>query len=366
MPSNGVRPVHDFETWYDEVMVGGDLDRLERRWKNVRTLAAEADPSHVDTLLTVALGHEVPVERLGAIKTYFKDDEEDNNREPNDRELQILSGSVLAYVLDRDDEIAAYAALTISTASMVGARPYDLPMNLTQLAEYALVRISELNRARPDLRSISTISPISFTETKAKLDEQPDVGGMAAALEVYATEVNRGFEALRNEVSAINTKNEKFLAVQDEELNLLWWIIGGYCSDLGKSFRDISENARALVLGSELAGMTSFLPGPPSIKAMLCRAGLSPEIAIPIPKAVNACSSEWLNSVINRQSGNSPLFEPIHLAIYRKLESNDDTSWIEGWTTECNLDKELAFSITDIGWLFYCECLIQGVNGRTG
>lgn len=366
MPNDSVATVSEqFAAWYADVSFGEDPNRLEQRWKGVCTLVEQADESHVDTLIAIALGGAVSTESLGKIRGYFTDEEGHSDKDCSDRELQILGGSALACALDRDDEIAAYAALAITTANMAGVRVFDLPIDLRAMAHYALTRISEVNRGRLDAGStLPTLPRISFAEAKAKLEEQPNVTGMSAALEVYATAVNQAFDRLSKEMLAIDKRNNRLLAVQDEELNILWWIVSGYSNDLGKSFRDVPSSAQPLIFAKELADITSSLPGPPSVKGILCRAGLSTSVAITIPKAVNACSSDWLNGVLSRQSDSSALLEPIHLAIYRRLESNDDNSWIEGWAAACNVDPQRVFSIADIGWLFYCECLIPRGNGR--
>jgi len=365
MPNDSaVRMREQFAAWYSDVSLGEDSERVERRWEGVYTLAAQADMSYVDCLIALAFGRAVSAESLDKILGHFADDSLDQGR--IERELQILSGSALALALDRNDEIAAYAAVAITTASMTGVRIYDLPMNLPAMADHARVRISEMNRARTDANSISPNLPlISLAEAKAKLEEQPNPTGMAAALELCATAVSQAFNTLSKELLAISQKNHRFWAIQDEELNLLWWIIGGYSSDLDKFFDDVPSNAQPLTFGKELADLTSFLPGPPSIKAMLCRARLSTRVTITIPEAVNACSNDWLNALRNRHVQTSPLIEPIHSAIHLKLQGNDNDSWVPDWAAACNLDEDGAFSTADIGWLFYCECLIQQVNGRT-
>jgi hypothetical protein len=367
MPNDSAIPMRErFAEWYRDVSLGQDVERVDRRWEGVCTLAAKADKSYVDSLIAHAFGGLVSAEFLGEMLGHFADANDGSVQDRSERELQILSGSALALALDGKGEIAAYAALAITTANMTGVRIYDLPMNLPAMADYALVRISEMNRVRPNASSISqTLPPLNFAEAKAKLEEQPNTNGMAAAFELFATAVTQAFDVLSNELHATSQKNQGFFAAQDEELNLLWWIIGGYSSDLDKFFEDVPLNAQPLTFGKELAGLTTFLPGPPSIKAMLCRARLSTRVAITIPEAVNACSNDWLKALRNQHVQTSPLIEPIHTAIHRKVQGNDNDSWIPGWAAACNLDEDRTFSTADIGWLFYCECLIQQVKGMT-
>jgi hypothetical protein len=61
--------------------------------------------------------------------------------------------------------------------------------------------------------------------------------------------------------------------VQDEELNVLWWLHGGH-SELAKvPFGELPVAQRPLVLAAELSDLSTILPGPPSLAALLSRAG---------------------------------------------------------------------------------------------
>ena len=148
-----------------------------------------------------------------------------------------------------------------------------------------------------------------------------------------------------------------FAAIQDEELQMLWWVFGGRSAEMECAFDAIHLDAQSLILAADLAGMTKFLPGPMSAKAILSRSGLKERKRCTIPAAVNACDSGWLNRQVEGREI-SPVMQPIHFAIKRKLETGDDTSWVAGWSGAIGIEAAHAMSALTLGNLFYRERLI--------
>jgi hypothetical protein len=139
---------------------------------------------------------------------------------------------------------------------------------------------------------------------------------------------------------------------------MLWWVFGERSEDLNQLFKDVPAKAQPLVFAKELADVTEFRPGPISTKGLLSRAGLKENKKLTIPEAVNACEASWLKSLVQAENV-SPLSLPIHFAIGRKLETNDDASWIVGWATSCGIEEKHAFPALTLGNLFYRERLLS-------
>jgi hypothetical protein len=178
-----------------------------------------------------------------------------------------------------------------------------------------------------------------------------------AALPVAAqsarTALGQVSKATAQAIRAANT----FISIQDEELQMLWWLFGERSYDLDCAFSAIPAEAQALVLAKELADKTEFLPGPISAKALLSRAGIKDRKKVTIPDAVNRCDSAWLASLVN-DSRASPVSQPIHFAIQRKRETGDQTSWVAGWAAAAGVEADRAVSALTLGNLFYRERLL--------
>lgn len=363
MSDKGNPAMHpEFPTWYREVDLGENRDRLQGRWKGVSTVVGQATRADVEALLAIVFRARRPssIEGLAHIRQQFKNADESFEMSGNNKELEILSGATLAVLLERTDETAAFTALAVTAASLNGARITDLPMNLPSLAEAATAKLSEQRRQRPklDRQRLKAVPKVDFAEAKAKFQAQPNATGMDAALDIAADSVNLALDTMGKLLSTSLRENDTFIAIQDEELELLWWIIGEHSDDLNQRFDEVSPNVRPLVFAKELADATEFLPGPLSIRSLLSRVGLRAETMLTIPDAVNACDDAWLARLLSRDNV-SALVYPIHFAIERKLETGDDTSWLAGWAKACGIEEQRSFSELDLGCLFYGERLLS-------
>lgn len=364
MANEAIPPMHaDFPLWYREVGIDENRDRLQRRWNGVATFVrGMTDKGWEDALRVVFRAKAAPTEEgIGQIRKIFKEADEMFDMHGNDREVEILCAASLAVLIERNDNVAAAGALATSTAAFSGARTAELPMDLRGLAEIAIKRIAEENRKRPNLQQVlGNVSPVSFAAAKEKL-QQWDQNGVGAAFDVAGTAVAATLENLRKQLGTVTERTGKFIAIQDEELEMLWWVFGERSEALNLPFKDVGAKAQPLVFGKELADATKFLPGPGSAEGLLQRAGLKDNKKISIPEAVNAADTSWLKSSMP-STAVSPLTRPIHFAIGRKLETNDDNAWIAGWASSSGIDEKQSFSALTLGTLFYRERLLSAAG----
>jgi hypothetical protein len=366
MSTKGSVTMHpEFSRWYRELDLGENHDRLKGRWNGVSAVVGQAMKADVETLLAVIFQPKkmASIEGLREIRKQLKDADEFFDLSGNDRELEILCGVALAVLLERNDDLAAFCALAVTSASLSGARVTNLPLDIQGLAEVATARMSEQRRKRPerDRQGLQVTPKIDFSDAKAKLEAEFDADVMNAALDSLVDSVNGALANMDQLISSSLTQNDTFIAIQDEELDLLWWVIGARSDDLDRRFDQVSDNVRSLLFAKELADATKFLPGPRSIRSLLSRAGLKADTMVTIPDAVNSCDATWLTS-ISRGNNVSPLVQPIHFAIERKLETGDETSWIAGWAKAAGIEPNIAFSELNLGGLFYGERLVSTFN----
>lgn len=350
----------DFPRWYREVSVDENRDRLRRRWVGVSSILPTLDRPAIENFLRIIFGAKggATPEALGNIRQAFKAADEFFDMQGNDREIEVLIGITLSILLERNDDLAVRTALAITTSALNGNRALRLPMDLVASAENCISRISEKNRERPKLQSAKLELPkISFTKAQEKLTTI-DAAGIGAVFDASAEAINLTLTSMVGKFNSSIDATAGFIGIQDEELNMLWWILGEYSDGAKKKFGTIPELERPLIFGAELAEATTYLPGPLSIEGLLLRAGLSGDKVLTIPEAVNACDASWYKSF---SDGNSavPLSQPIHFAIQRKLETGDETSWISGWAGSCGIDPTLTFPSLTLGTLFYRERLLS-------
>ena len=357
-----VPPMHeDFVRWYAAVSLDDDQRRQQARWEGVSSVVRSADRNTVECLLRLAhRSRQMPTaDEMGEIRHPFKAADGAFDMSSNARELQILAGACLAVLIETGTDIGAHAALSATTAGLGGARQPDLPMNLAGLGETAIVRWGEANRKRPTLTTHLPSEPpkFDFEKSAGKVMEHQSWEDIAEAFRLAANTARRAMSRHTQTQAGAFRAVDKFLRVQDEELQMLWWLTGQRSSDYECAFDAIPVNARPLIIASELADMTNFLPGPPSVKGILSRAGLKERNKVSIPVAVNTVDSEWLQALLG-DADPSLVSTPLHAAIKRQLETGPGEAWVAGWAAGTEVNDYHALSALALGSLFYRERLL--------
>lgn len=350
----------DFPRWYAAVEVGSNVERRDARWATVQSLADTADASMVEELVRLAFNTKSRPSRTGLDKIHAAYRQADDTFDSSNtaREMQVLAGATLAVLLEASEESAAIAALSVVTASMEGRRATQLPMNLPVLAKAAIERLADAERKRPSLGTLISVEPPKFDieASIAKLKEQPNFEVLAQIFSSTANATRTALKVLATRQTNATRAIDRFIQVQDEELQMLWWLIGGRSTDLDCAFDAVPADAQPLVFAKELADDTSFLPGPRSINALLTRAGLKERKKLNIATAISAADSAWLTSLVG-DSDPSPATQPIHFGIKRHLEVGGGETWVPAWAAIVGVDATCSFSALSLGTLFYRERL---------
>jgi hypothetical protein len=363
MAANAAKPMHqDFARWYGSVSMGDDTARRIARWQGILNLVGGAEGVEVEALLRLAHGGRAApnAQAVQAVRQAFKEADDTFEMTGNDRELQVLAGVALVVLMeDLNKELGGNAALASTTAAVGGARKFDLPMNLAALGEAALKRRGVLIRKRPSLlKAVSIESPkFDFERAAAKVREQPDWQGVAAAFALAADDATVGMQALAQRQAKAIRAVDDFIRVQDEELQMLWWLTGQRSEDYDCAFDAVPADAQPFVFAGELAECTELLPGPPSVKSILSRAGLKERKKIAVTAAVNAPRADWLQKLVENIDP-SPVSTPLHTAVKRQLETGPGEAWVAGWAASTGIDAAVVLPRLTLGELFYRERLL--------
>jgi len=348
MKSGEVMLMHeDFPTWVGEFELGEDVDAREKCWGGVVAFVNDADSDDVEGLVRLAYNtrQKAQTSFLEKFRTALQDANPESVVPRNDREMQVLAGCSLVVLLGSDDTgLAALVALAITTASAAGGRKHKLPMDIAGLAENALLRLSESNSQRPDLSKYNIKLPA--------LSLDP------AAFPAAFTAITSALKTISTNQNLANIATRTIVNQQDEELQMLWWLIGGRSIDVACAFNKVGKKFQPLLFAKELADQTEVLPGPGSIKGLLSRAGLKDAGKLELQDAVNNAKTVWLSSLVEEIEP-SPITQPIHFAIKRQLETGAGEAWIAGWAATTELNAKLSFSPLEFGNLFYRERLLE-------
>lgn len=360
-----VQPSPWFFTWMKEFSLGDAGAVMTQRWQAVEKFAEGADGSDVEALVRLALASKHPAssDRAKALEQAFRDEGQNFTAKDNARELQVLAACCLIKIAeDTDNDSAVTAALAMATASIAGLRRLTLPVDLLQAATAALGELVCGTARRPEIPAAGVPYKPLFESSVQKAKAQPDMNGLIEGLtqagNAVTAAVNQNQAKTQKAISALT----KRLDQQDEELQMLWWLIGERSEDLNCSFAAIPELARPLVLSKELADHTLLPPGPPSVHALLSRAKLSGNGKVVLADAVAAAPYDWLKTHAVAQEA-SPVTQPLHFAILRQLETGPGKDWVAGWAAATDLPKDVALAPLTLAELFYRERLLTRLFG---
>ena len=350
-----------FAKWYADVSVGDDDSRRESRWEGITEMVSNVQFEDLETLLQLCFGVRTKpdAQKTSMLFEPFGKSDPTFDIAENEREVRILAGAALVVLMeDFNQSLGNKAALGVCTAGLCGQRTHDLPQDLIALGETAIRRRAEANRTRPKVyvEPPAVQINVNVDQLSERLSESFEPDTVAQAFPKFGKLVQSKISALTKWQASGMQSLEDFLDIQDEELEMLWWLMGEYSSTCDCSFTKVPAKARALVFSAELADITKVLPGPTAIAALLSRGGLSDRRKTDIVSVVNAVSETWLAERVSAKH-TSPLVTPIHEAVKRRLETGEKEAWVAGWAAVAGVSGTLELRPLDIAMQFYREAL---------
>lgn len=357
----------DFTRWYASIGIVDDPTRYQSRWSGVSAVVQSTDSKDVEALIRLGFKsrQSASVAQVQKIRQAFKVADPAFDMQGNDRELQVMAAASLVALMEKGSDHGAKAALAITTTSLNGIRKPELPMDLPMLAERAIIQIAETKRRRPDLVKHASTDAINidFEKSVEKVKASQAGDAISDAFTMAAAEMRTAFvEIIRRQTTVVHSIDQ-VLRMQDEELQMLWWLTGQRSFDLDCTFDAVSADAQPLVFGKELADNSGFLPGPVSVKALLSRAGLKDRKKIALSTAINAADQQWFQTFMAEIEPSS-VSTPIHFGIKRQLEAGlNHDAWITGWAAATDIAENFAVSPLMLARLFYRERLLIRFGG---
>lgn len=351
----------DFPNWCASTGIGDAADVHHRRWNAIATCAVSAKVDTIETLLRLSFQTKQQPDGTMVIDIREAIRQADPPASlPNDYQLQVLAATALIIIMNAGGSLGARAALAVTTTAGFGRTAPDLPMDILGLAKVQLGIIANKLRNRTAIPLFESGPPIDLDPSATKLKDAGWTNNWQPAAEALASLTGPINDSLKVVVTAQNAMIRKLngtLAMQDEELNMLWWLTNAYSNDLQMPFRDIVEQRRPLLYAKELADLTAFLPGPASAQALLSRAGLDGRPQT-IAAAVNDSPMAWAQPLIGEKQP-SPISTPVHFAMARAAETGSGNDWIGNWNAITQLDAHAPIKSLTLGTLFYRERLLM-------
>lgn len=276
-----------------------------------------------------------------------------------DRELIVLATALLAAIIKSGNE---HAALALVAGSCAGKRVAVIRPDLAEWAKSLLYEFAIKGRDR-DVAARTRIPLPEQRDSGAMIDSWAAAPNLATIAPLLA-HINETAEADAVAGSTNATKAIDVLVdeVRDlrQELEMLWWNVGGYSKQLNKPFTDIPKVLVPILAGVELAAMTRSAVGPAGIAALIllriraCAVPVSLTIAESVDAAVTASVTVPKDSDINSIGPLCPLL----IAMNLRQTVGDGIAWHGAFKKLTGIEASDELPSLDMATQIYRELLL--------
>lgn len=344
----------NFVDWYRSVDLGHDKDDVKLRNDVIHTLYDDGkiQGSNANTLLSLILSSKQDID-IGWYQEAFREVDEHfpSDIKSNPAELQTLGGISLAREFEYKGEESAILAARFISAYFDGRREiYCKTVPVLDLANKAIDAFSSDARSRQDYKQPSLeLDTQILKQPLEALTNQPDtIQNFGKAVVQLLKQQNDTIKSLGESLSQAN----QLLRVQDEELNLLWWIYNERSERLAMQIKELEAPVRGIVCGIEISSLITQPVEPNNLSSFIHRALGSEASEHTIKEYV-----ESMDKPSNIYSGKTcSLVSPILYALSLYEDTGKD-AWIMKWERETELSADENVDVHSLTQQICRECL---------
>ena len=262
----------NFADWYRLVSIDPQQINLDARWRSIETYSKKLPKAAALDVVRRMFNEEPKATDFDQkFRNAFKKTDASFPMRDNAFEMSVLAAATVANIFDADDKsLSDAAALAIVCADFQRLRE-EIPLyEIVELAQ------SYLNRRSNDLRSQSSYREIPMLTAKTPVlsgDTTPALtkAEVAKMVQPALEKLNGLPNELVSPVNAALAALGRQLFLQQEESNMLWWLFTAHSRDLRRSIAHLELAPASILLGKELADLTTVLPGPVASEAFLSK-----------------------------------------------------------------------------------------------
>lgn len=283
----------------------------------------------------------------------------------NEREASVLSYCLLMEAMENGETAAGLAILT--TYACGNRKPLLLP----DLIDFA---VSFLKQNSIDNRNIENtdsgiIKHAASSKVSLQIDALNQAPDWAKAGEVIKLSSNEAMTAHKNLAiqtvtvfnSLIDEKN-----ILREEVNMLWWYIGGWCDSLNSSFNDLGLGIAALLAGIELADISNESTGPVAAPAILRRVLFNQgrefsKVKLKLSQVIETVPEKTFEIITQSQIEFTSASDicPVLTAMKKNSEIGGNGAWLQAFQKTSYLEaSNVEFEPLELAIQIYQEALL--------
>ncbi len=334
---------------------------LRLRQEPFDTLREKIDPALAVNLTRLYFGLELP-SGTDWFRDVFGATDSSFSMYDNQREAAVLAAGLLEAGLNDGKPYAGLAPL-VTAAS--GARTPLVRPELLEIAKGSLISNAVRNRQRSAANAslIKLPGKSKAPEAIAALLQSPDWNKVGTILNQMITDSNDWTKNLANQVAGVIKPLTEQVADLREEMDMLWWHVGGWSRVLNKPFADLKPALVAAMAGLDLADLSRTSVGVAAAPAILQRtlslADRKKVASVTIGDAVDAMSSDDLGNLEFGGALNGVReICPVLTAFAKAAEIGTGTAWHASFKKATQLEPMLAFSPIGLATQVYRERLL--------
>ena len=277
----------------------------------------------------------------------------------NEREIMVLAGCLLSASIDRGD-VGTILGMIAGTAA-------------DQRAPSVLVELPNAARGAMDVHAIAMreakLVGTPFTQRqKAQYAEKADAlsaaGDWPRAAELMKALGDEVFEGTKHSLTQSNAAIPPLVTaveVLQEQVNILWWLIGGYSRALEAPFATLVPGLAGVMAGFDAARLSARPIGPVAISALIGRLlGAMFETEASIDNAVvHFPRDKFERLALGGKLGGVADLCPVLGALQRIRDVGPSPSWAASYTTATKLDPTTRLKVSALALQTYVETLFM-------
>jgi hypothetical protein len=358
--SKEIKEMHPlFADWMRPSMLGADRDMLTLRWETIsKIVSTTLSLGNASQLISYVYGKKYSEENLRWFQELFKDDDLTFSmlEEKNSVELICLASSVLCLFLEKKDENAADIGNRILTTSFDVTRENKGVVPLEAKSKEAVQAFAINGRKRPETVLLTGINTKKTTDEAIDLIVQNNWPQINATLKTIMSTHTRSINNVTKLANANFESLNAHVKTQDEELDVLWWMVNGYSKRLNCKMDVIEDICKTSVIGLEIADLTVLDTELPCLEALLQKAGIQNDDTDTISNRVIALK-DYVTTLLPKRGYVDPFLTPCHTALFYLNEYNSD-GWSDRFHEETGIAADKKYTSLQWAVQLYREQLI--------
>ena len=280
----------------------------------------------------------------------------------NAREAAVLAAGLLESAT-ADGKI--YAALATLTAAVSGLREPLVRPELVEAMRFAIQEkaINARKQVPIDPKHIRQPAASKLSNELAALAQGADINKAAVLLKQVSEESTEITKMLASQVFSVAAPLTAQVLTLREEVDMLWWHVGGWSRLLEKPFADLDLGLTAVMAGLDMADMSQSPMGPAAAPALLQRtlvAGRKTKAAkVAIKDAVDALPHNQLVRLkLTDKLRSVPEICPVLTAFAKAHEIGAGTSWHEAYSKATGIEPGQSMTPLELTMQAYRERLL--------